>query len=483
MNAFELNLYIFIAAIIIFGIYATFAAKQVTSPKSFFYKEKLSANIISLTAANITLGTGLVYILSGTQQNGFLMIMVPVMVWLGYYLLAKYTSKYVASDDIKGKNFIYNINEQITNRTGTSSLFCLLVSISLIIVYTIVLPFEIFASSKLIAPLIFTQSGDTPVMLLSGIIFLATLLYVLFGGIGAVFATDKLQLGAILIFLPTLAFLIFSSAVKNDISIPAFNSVLKLDTIIIFNIIAASLAALSTQFYSLLNWGYISHVKAANRERLLKRVGVFAGILLAIVVVIGVFYPVKEGEDIVTNLMTTYAKIGNQSGIIIWILSGISLLGMISIVFSTVDSLIIKITMFYYDNILKRNSRSEETNPKELRAIRLIVFLCFLFIFILLGYFNFIQPNIFYLLLAIAAGVTAFAPMLATAGYLSYKGNSLKIFSNKVVLSYFILFLLAGIVGITAFLLNPAILGWIGTFTFIISCLFSLFLIIRSRKI
>lgn len=483
MNAFELNLYIFIAAIIVFGIYATFAARRVTSPKSFFYKEKLSSNIISLTAANITLGTGLAYLLQGSRQNGLLMLFIPIMVVLGYYLLAKYTSKYVASDDIKGNNFISNINEQITNKIGTSSLFGLIVSISLIIVYTIVLPFEIFASSKIITPLMFTDGGNIPVIIISGVIFLAALLYVLFGGIGAVFATDKLQLGAILLFLPTMAILIFSSTIKNDIQIPAFNVILKLDTIIIFNIIAASLAALSTQFYSLLNWGYISHVEASNRERLLKRVGLFAGILLAIVVAIGVFYPLKEGEDIVTNLMTTYAKIGSQSGIIIWLLSGISLLGMISIVFSTVDSLIIKIIMFYYDNILKRNSRSEESNPKEIRSIRLIVFLCFCIIFIFLGYFHFLQPNLFYLLLAIVGGVTAFAPMLATAGYLSYKGNSLKIFSNGVVYSYFGLFMLAGIVGITALLLKPTILGWFGTFTFIISCLFSLFLIIRAKQI
>ncbi len=483
MTTFNLNIFIFIVTVIVFGLYAIPAARSITSPKSFFHRQELPANIISLTAANVTLGTGLAYLLLGGQQNGILMLFIPAMVWLGYYLLAHFTSRYVASDVLAGTNFIAGINERIAVTTGAPSPFGLIVTVSLIVVYTLILPYEIFASSKIIAPLLFTQAGTTPAIVLSSIIFLAALFYVLFGGISAVFATDKLQLGAILLFIPALAFMVFGYPIKGREPLLTLESVLKLDTTIIFNVIAASVAAVSTQFYSLLNWGYISHMEAAHRERLLKWVGGVAALLLTVIVSIGVFYPVKEGGDVVTDLMAFYARIGSQSGVLIWVLSGISVLGMTSIVFSTVDSLIIKIIMFYYDNVAKRRSMSDETNPRELKSIRGLVFISFFLIFLILGYFNFIQPNLFYLLLAIVGGVTVFGPMLATVGYLSSKGDALKIFSSGVVWSYFGLFLLAGVVSITAFLLKPAMLGWIGTLTFLTSGLYSLFLIIRSRGI
>lgn len=483
MTTLNLNIFIFIVTVIVFGLYAVPAARRITSPKTFFHRQELPANIISLTAANVTLGTGLAYLLLGGQQNGILMLFIPVMVWLGYYLLAHFTSRYVASDVLTGTNFLTGINERIAARTGTPSPFGLVVTVSLIVVYTLILPYEIFASSKIIAPLLFTQGGNTPAIVLSIIIFFAALLYVIFGGIAAVFATDKLQLGAILLFIPILAFIVFAYPSQDREPLLTLGFVLKLDTTVIFNVIAASVAALSTQFYSLLNWGYISHMEAAHREQLLKWVGGLAALILTVIVAVGVFYPVKEGGDVVTDLMALYARIGSQSGILIWVLSGISVLGMTSIVFSTVDSLIIKIIMFYYDNVAKRRSMSEEANPKELKSIRGMVFISFLLIFLILGYFNFIQPNLFYLLLAIAGGVTVFGPMLATVGYLSSKGDALKIFSRGVVWSYFGLFLLAGVVSVSALLLKPAMLGWIGTLTFIISGLYSVFLIIRSRQI
>lgn len=481
MTTFNLNFFLFIFTVIVFGLYALPAARHISSPKSFFHRHELPANIISLTAANVTLGTGLAYLLIGGQQNGILMFLIPVMVWLGYYLLAEFTSRYLAGNIRESNNFIADMSELIVIKTGAPSPFGLLTTASLIVVFALVLPFEIFASSKIIAPLLFAQGGNINAVVLSVIIFIAALLYVMFGGITAVFATDKLQLGAILVFIPSLAFVVFGSSPNHGEPIVSISSALKLDTTVILTVIAASLAAISTQFYSLLNWGYISHMEGIQRARLLKWVGVFAGVLLAVIVSIGVFYPIKAGGDIVGDLMDLYSRLGTQSGIIIWVLSGVSVIGMTSIVFSTVDSLMIKIIMFYYDNLAKKHSGSEETDPKELKSIRVAVFIAFVFVFVVLGYFNNSQPNLFFLLLAIVGGITVFGPMLATVGYLSSKGDKIKIFTRAVVWAYFGLFILAGLVSMSAFILNPAILGWIGTFAFTVSALFSAALIIRSR--
>lgn len=482
MTLIYFNLFLFVAAIVVFALYAFKSYQVIDSPKSFFYKKGLPANVISLTAANITLGTGLAYVIQGGQQNGILMLLVPLMVGLGYYLLAQFITRYVASDVLEGANFIYAINDKISNQTGSPSHFSILVSISLIATYTLILPFEIFASSKIITPFLVQGGGVVPQVILSLIIFFVALGYVLFGGIRAVFATDRLQLIAIILFLFALAYIAFSGLISSSPTpVSVFENALKFDTHIIFAVIAACIAAVSTQFYSLLNWGYISHMEKKNRGLLLKRVGVFATLLLILMTSFGVFYSAKEGTDIITDLMSLFTQGSIASGKFIWIIAGLSILGMTSIVFSTIDSLIIKVIMFFYQNIAKRDSRSSKKNPAELKLIRRIVFFTFGAIFLILGYLNFIQPNVFYLLLAIVAGVNIFAPMLATAGYLSYKGT-LSVFSPSVVWGYFILFIIVGVISISIFLSKPMLLGWVGTFAFVASSLYSGLVIMAASK-
>ncbi len=482
MTLIYFNLFLFAVTIGVFALYAFKSYQVIDSPKSFFYKENLPANIISLTAANITLGTGLAYIIQGGQQNGILMLLVPLMVGLGYYLLAMFITRYVASDVLEGTNFIYAINDKISKQTGFTSPFSILVSISLIAMYTLVLAFEIFASSKIITPLLVQGSEVVPQVILSLVIFFTALGYVLFGGIRAVFSTDKLQLIAIVAFLLTLSYMTFNGFISASSStVSVFENVLKFDTHIVFAVIAACIAAVSTQFYSLLNWGYVSHMEKENRGLLLKRVGIFATLLLIPMVLFGVFYPAKDGANILTDLMAMFTQGGTASSRFIWIIAGLSILGMTSIVFSTIDSLIIKITMFYYQNISKRDSRSSQKNPEELKRIRRMVFFVFGTIFLVLGYFNFIQPNIFFLLLAIVSGANIFAPMLATSGYLSYKGT-LSVFKPSVVWGYFAMFIIVGIISIYIFLSKPTLLGWVGTFSFIASALYSGLIIMAAQK-
>lgn len=484
MTAFTFNFYIFLIAIVVFSLFAVWASQKINSPKSFFHSRDIRANTICLTAANITLGTGLAYLLQGGQQNGLLMLLIPVMVWLGYYLLASWIKLTVRKEMLGGKNFIASINDQIIAETNAPSHFSFLVSISLIIVFILLLSFEIFASSKIIAALLFIKGGNIQSIFISIIIIFIALLYTLFGGIVAVFRTDKLQLASIIIFLPVLFYTAVLLPWREGQSVSTIDSILKTDITTIIGIATASIAAVTTQFYSLLNWGAISHVDENDQVPMLKRVGIFTGVILAFIVIIGIFHPVNEGGDYIADLMASYSRLGSQSGFIPYILLGITVFGMTSIIFSTVDSLVITIIMFYYDNIAGRDSKSEENNPHELRAVRRIVSICFIFIFTFLGYFNFAQPNIFYLLLTITGGVVVFGPMFATVGYLSSKGNSLKYFSATVVYTYFGMFVIGFIISIITLNIKPAFVSWIGFFAFVIAALYSTWIIkfVRHQK-
>lgn len=475
------NLIFFSIAVVIFAIYAFNSFRGITSAKSFFYQEDLRANTISLTATNITLGTGLAYLIQGGSQSGILMLLVPVMVWLGYFLLANFIARFVANDVLKGANYVHAINNQISLATNTPSHFNTFTSISLIIIFTLILPFEIFASSKIMAPLLIQGNGIMPQVLLSLVIFFIALAYVLLGGVKAVLATDKIQLGAILLFILALLYVLFTKFNNQGYNLSTIiKPTLKFDTNIVLGVIAACISALSTQFYSLLNWGYISQMEKVNSCIMLKRVGLASAIIFTLIISLGVFYP-QEGSDVISDIVPLILQGDTESVLFTWIISCLAILGMTSIVFSTIDSLIIKIVMFYYHNIAKRDSKDDKNSPEEIQFIRYIVFLSFGSVFLILGYFNFIQPNIFYLLLAIVAGINVFAPMLATAGYLSHH-NTLAVLKNTIISGYVFLFLLASVTSIYFFFFNQSNLGWVGTVSFVVSLLYSMGIILFSKK-
>ena len=480
MTAFTINLYVFLAAIGVFAFYAFKAYRKITSPKNFFHAENLQDNVISLTAANVTLGTGLAYLLVGAQQNGLLMFLIPIMVALGYFLLASFLERVVSHEALGGKNFLASINDQITAKTGVQSHFSFYVSISLIAVYTLALGFEIFASSKIIAALLFDKGGQNVAIILSMIIFLIALFYTLWGGLIAVFGTDRLQLIAILVFLPILFYTAVWAPIQEGQQTVTLRSILKWDLTVLLSVINACIIAVATQFFNLLNWAAVSHVEVDNQAHLLKRVGIFSALIFTLIVAIGVLHSMQGNGDPFSNLMASYSRLGSQIGIIVCLISGLSVFGMTSMVFSTADSLIIAIIMMFYDNVVKRDSKSETPDTHEVRLIRHLVFFCFAIAFFILSYFNFAQPNLFYLLLAIAGSVIVFAPMLATAGYMSSKGETLKFFNNKVVYSYFILFILTLLSSTVFFFSKTKMVGWVGTTAFVVAGLYSMILIFRS---
>jgi len=476
------NTLVLILGVIVFAISAIKAGKNVHSPKAFFYKMELPANVISLTAANITLGTGVAYLIQGGQQNGLLMFLIPVMVCVGYFLLAGFVARYIGNDVEAGRNVLAVINERISQLTDRNSRFGLLVTLSLVVVYTVILPYEIFASSKIIAPFIFTEPSTSAQVALSFALFLAALLYVIVGGVAAVFATDKIQLVAITCFLAVLCYLVYGLPLESEETGISLSLKLSLNATVILNVVAASIAAISTQFYSLLNWGYVSHINSKERSPMLKAVGMFSALLFCVIVSLGVFYPSTEGNGTLTAIMGYYANILQEKGVVVPVISGIFVFGMISIVFSTSDSLMIKVIAFFYDNVLKKCSYSEQQNSEELKTIRLLTLGYFLIIFIILCYFNFAQPNLFYLLLAIVAGVNVFAPMIAAAAYLRCRGSALAVFSPPVIWAYFCGFGLVGVIAVTIFLRKPSLLGWVGALAFLVSVVFSGFLVVLAQR-
>ncbi|MGB3479834.1 MAG: hypothetical protein WBB67_11820 [bacterium] len=481
MSIISFNFYIFIISAVFFVILAIIASRELTSPKSFFHNADFKLNIYSLTAGNITLGTGLLYLISGGQINGLLMFLIPLATWFGYSLLASFL-KHVNITTRSGKNFLASVDKQISDETGSKSHFMIVVSIALIFIYILILAFEIYASSQFINPFLFRQPTMTSAVLLSGFIFFITIFYTLLGGIKAVFRTDKFQLAFMTIFLLALVGIIGVWFCKSGIPVNKVNLMFKLTPKVLFGTISASILAVTTQFYNLLNWGAASQVEVSQQECLFKKTGVLIAVILSVFVLIGVLNSVQPSENALGILQGLFSQIVAQSGFIFYVLSSILILGLVAILFSTVDSLIIYITMFSYDNLINKNSMSEDTNPKGLNLIRLFGFFALLICFIILSLLNYIKPEIFNTLLSIAGGVVVFAPMIAVAGYLTSRKNGLKVFSNLIVYSYLVLFILALFVSLYVLKSSPKILMIIPFISFFISAFLSVCLVLRSRK-
>ncbi|GAG81552.1 unnamed protein product, partial [marine sediment metagenome] len=205
-------------------------------------------------------------------------------------------------------------------------------------------------------------------------------------------------------------------------------------------------------------------------------------LVLAVFVLIGLLHPVETDNQIWQDITKTYVALASQTTLQAYLFCGILLLGMSSILLTTTDAVVITSIMFWYDNVTRGDSKNMTHNPTELRRIRHIGAIAFVLCFAVLATINYWQPDPFYLLLSMAGGVTTFAPMIAVAGWLSSKEKSLQIFSNRVVYSFFGLFLLAGTVSIVMLIHKSPLVGYVGISAFAVSLIYASILVGISRQ-
>ncbi len=477
----DINFYFLLLLLLAFAGYAIKIARNLFSPYSYFHEANRKEIVISLTAANLTLGTGLVYYVTGAHHSGIMWFIIPLMTWFGYFLLSKFL-KYINETAKGGKNLFASLSFQVEEETGKKTLFGYGVSIILIFVFTLALAFEIYASSKVISPFFFNNPKPLSEAVLSFTIFFVVVFYSLIGGLRAVIRTDRLQMAIVNVFLPILILTSLWNTSKSSSVIENISLSLRFDINIIVSILIASIAAIATQFYSLLNWSYISHVKVTEQAIVLKKVGIKVGIFLSAFAILGIISPTNPAGDAWKGLMLPYMASTTGNNISSYLICFMLIAGMVCIILTTIDSLVISITMIYYDNILGRDSTSFVENVKELKSIRILGLLAFCLCFIMLSFLNYQKPNIFYFLLYISGGVITLAPLIFTAGYLSFKKIFLKIFTPIVLVIYFSLFIFSSLVGLWALSNKQVIIPYIGLISFLVSGIYSIVIIKLSKK-
>jgi Na+/proline symporter len=425
-----------IASIIIsvFFIGVAFYHKRtIKSLKDFFFykipdnKRKLT---ISLIAANLTLGTGLVYLAQGGFSNGILFLLVPVSLWIGYFLLSKFIEYINFNSE---SNFFEFIDDKISNNQ-TKSIFKKAITFVLLITFILVLSYEIFASSTILSPLIFNSNELFYQIIISFFIIVVALIYTIISGMKGVIMNDIFQ---IILIILALSFLIFGNqSITFENAVTNIQSKITLSSPIIwFTVILASINAISTQFYSILNHGIITNAYATDRNSILRKTGIYSGLLISLFILFGLMLP---GDNSIINFTTLLINSYGKIALVIIIL------GFLSIIYSTLDSLLIIISMFFYKNILNKEITSDN-NKKDINNVRAIISFSFIFIFILLAFFYYYTSDLFYLLLGIGSGISVVVPLILLAGYL-FKINKITLLKNSHIWMYVVLFVIAHIV-------------------------------------
>jgi hypothetical protein len=158
-----------------------------------------------------------------------------------------------------------------------------------------------------------------------------------------------------------------------------------------------------------------------------------------------------------------------------------------AMIMSTVDTMMITITQSGFEGFFKGNSKSEDTNNRQLRKVRLGMLGIFVPVFAVLAWWWYANPNTFNLIFAVASPCEALAPMIVCLLLLSKRGDVSPILRPAVgklrYLELFYALLFFTLVG--AFIALCLHWKWsrgVGFFAFLISTLLSWVVLRQPRK-
>lgn len=325
-------------------------------------------------------------------------------------------------------------------------------------------------------------------VLLSLAIFLVTLIWTTLGGRRAVYATDLPQLFFLTVVVLLIAYAaVAAGAPQAEIPTAAPVDVKATSLGVIAAAVSAFLMAVATQFYAVLNWSALSSFEnSPSRRKMLLGVGGLTSVFFVIIVLSGLCYGTKTNGTPSTfdDLLMLYQTFAAEQTVWGYLVSMFVVVGCVSIVSSTIDSVVVSNAMLVYDSVLRRSSKSDHADREEMRRVRLIAFCIFSLAMGVLGYmYYYSSVTLFRMLLSLAGGVVVYAPALAVALWLaaSNNGRDLRIFSPRVVGGYFALFIAGATWGLIAIAANSPSGEWIGLIMFAASFAYSTWVLWMAR--
>lgn len=184
----------------------------------------------------------------------------------------------------------------------------------------------------------------------------------------------------------------------------------------------------------------------------------------------GVVYPSQAPDSNFISRLTNSTSSTNIA------LQTLVIFGFLSMTFSTIDAVIMTVTLFYNDNIENKDSTDKQVNPSSVNKVRIKTILFISITMLFLGFFNYNQPNLYYLLLGIAGPIAVFTPLIYLSGKLSREDKLAKL-SNARTWVFFILFIISHLIYFAGIAFKEQVVTSYTSITaFIISGLFAIYI-------
>lgn len=415
------------ASLSLYVIISVVASKRLKDSRDFFHDTGVSARAVaSLTAFSITLGTGLVYVLSQAERTGWLIFLTPFGVWLGYALIAAYYRKLGYTAKAEAPNIFYLMGPRSTQDAHELTTFGKTLSWLLALTYLLLLAFELQVGSGLILDSVLVAPTTFAYWLFAGVMFLTVAIYVTMGGIRAAISTDIAQIILVAFFVIAIAIIISGSgesSVGRSTQAAASDRVLQISSAALVLIMA-----ITTQFYSIVNAHVGSSYSPDTQAKVFWWVGVFSGLAYVVVALVALSVGSPDNFGV---MIRSFLASEPETGWSIFLVVAV-FMGMAAVLLSTLDNMAVAVAQVLYENVLHKNPFHKTEDPGgELNLLRWqFLILSIVAMAIAMG-FAVAFPDAFSLLLTILFAATVLSPIMAATAWISIRGRASLLHSRR----------------------------------------------------
>jgi Na+/proline symporter len=381
-------------------------------------------------------------------------------------------------------SFLFSARNEIEQLRGERSTLGWSLSGVLIVVFVLLFSYEVLVTSQVLAGLIFGESGQVPHQaFIAGAIFVSTMVYTIRTGVRGVFATDTLQFGGIMAFILLLIVctaLVWSPAADSPVK-PAADW-LKLDHQTWINVFLASLTAITTQLYNLLNHYSVSNLQQRqSRRKVLGTGSLILASIPAVLVLVGALTDLDMSKGVgfalanLTEPLTGISFVGP-------LVTALMLFGLTGVLISTVDTLLVALANVFYESLLRQSPYNVQSSPDALHRLRKLILWIFACAFGFMAFMFYASPPLFYLLLGIASGGEVCAPLIVLIAVLARAERGLAILSNGILVAFLALSVSVLSINLWASKTDPQIVPYVSLVHLLLSCALATIVYSAARK-
>ncbi len=386
----------------------------------FHYAGRPWMAIVSLTAYNVTLGTGVAYLLAQAKTTGWLVFLTPFGITAGYFAAAAYYGRLKFQVSEKRPNLYFLLGYETPDGQVRLGLFPRVFSLFIATTYFLLLAFELGVGGGFIGSTLFATPSIGINVSLAVIVFGVVIVYTAISGLRAAVNTDVAQFAFVIAFIIIVPYVIrkYGTAATVIIQSPEISRQAVLAAVL------AILTAISTQFYSIVNPQMVTNYSPASQQGILRGAGILSGLIYLVIAGIGLGSPSQESlESSIRMFLYDPTNIAWQYGVVAFLLFA----GMLAILLSTLDNLAIAVAQLYHDvgaATSRRQANPEANTSDNIRRLRVIYVVVALAVVPVTVFFSYEFQSIFYLLLTILFAAGVLSPAVFTALFLKATGRT-----------------------------------------------------------